>query len=131
MSKELMHLCVDMMWTAVQREEWRGPMTGELEKLLVKLRDEAETHRELEAACRAAGPDYQTFPAYHALTQRWGLTISIPKLQALAFCIANVKGLVAPSRSERRKRSLLFCWFHRNWDVAAPVLQGMDLEESV
>jgi hypothetical protein len=129
MSKELIQMCIEVMWSAVQRNEWREPIAEGLEKLLEKWGDESETDTKLDAACGAETQDYRSHPAYRALTQRWGTAISIPKLEALAFCVAKMMDIPVPSRTERRKRSLLFCWFHRNWEVVEPLLPDINLEE--
>jgi hypothetical protein len=111
MSRDLVEACIGLIWTRVQHPEYTIRIHEQLRSLLDDLKE-----RGVESPQRAESRDsYQTSEAYAVITEKWGSTITIRELKVAACIVSEASGIPQPSRDEKRKKELLFCWFRDNW----------------
>jgi hypothetical protein len=72
--------------------------------------------------------DYENSPARKAIRERWGDTITIRKLIEIAEVISKKVNVNPPTRTEKRKKELMFKWFNFNWESIKDVLADLQME---
>jgi hypothetical protein len=130
MTRELVEACVGLIWTRVQHPDSTIRIHEQLRSLLDELRDpgvESPRGDELRES-------YLNRDAYKVITEKWGSTIPIRSLKTCACIVSEASGIQQPSRDEKRKKELLFCWFNDNWSkvrdfIPRVVLESDDEEE--
>lgn len=89
-----------------------------------------ELNREKERiAGRLQGFNPKDNPAWHQITQKFGVNIKQPELLSIAEVLAQ-NACIKLDRDAKRRKAVLIKWFSENWDKIKPYLDYVVLEDA-
>jgi hypothetical protein len=124
MSNELMELCIRLMGVALRDEESRQGIQLRLTECLQNLRVTTQS----TAYSNAMTSDSENSPARKAILERWGDKITIKNLIEIAIEISRKVPVNPPAQAEKRRKDLMFNWFHVNWEQIKDCLTDLQTE---
>jgi hypothetical protein len=124
MSDELLGLCTRLMCAALDSEESCQDIQLRLIECLNNLRVDVQN----QVNPNPTTTDSENSPARKAIVERWGDKITIVNLIEIANEMAKKAHVNPPTRSEKRKKGLLFNWFNSNWERIGGFLDDLQIE---